>query len=413
MQSNIKTLKKTVKNPLKTIGYISILTIALVFNFQVNASEWEHLLQLESRYFPKEGDAGQSKANFSIAFESEYYTSFDDSDWSFTFKPFFRYDSQDSERTHADLRECVFGYVGDDWEVKLGVSKVYWGVAESQHLVDIINQTDFVENIDGEDKLGQPMVHFSTEQDWGLLELFVLPYFRERTFAGSDGRLRFPSMIDTDNPIYASSDNNHNLDAAIRWSHSIGDWEIGLAHFSGTSRDPLFQFDIINSRLRPQYVTIDQTSLDLQATIDAWLWKLEVISRSGLDSERYWAAVGGLEYSFYDIQGSGIDLGIVLEYQTDSRNFINGGIKQQDSLVTGFRFALNDAQSTDALLGFSVSEEGQKFVNLEASRRLGDSWKLIIEARYFTGFDEANPNESIFYPFRNDDYIGISLEKYF
>ena len=40
----------------------------------------------------------------------------------------------------------------------VGAAKVFWGTAESRHLVDIINQTDAVEDIDEEDKLGQPMV---------------------------------------------------------------------------------------------------------------------------------------------------------------------------------------------------------------------------------------------------------------
>ncbi|MRX26994.1 hypothetical protein GJS41_02400 [Kangiella sp. HZ709] len=393
---------------------ISILTSSI--SYESSAGELSGQVQFETRVFTQEADFGQSDSNFSIAFEPEYYHQFDDSDWSFDFKPFYRWDSEDEERTHADIRELMFTYVGDVWEVKAGIGKVFWGVAESQHLVDVINQTDFVENIDGEDKLGQPMLRFSTEQEWGLFEFYLLPYFRERTFAGEDGRLRFPLAIDVDNPIYESDDEEHNLDAAIRWSRSIGDWEIGLAHFSGTSREPQFVLDTSNPlspTLRPLYQTIDQTSLDVQATINAWLWKLEAISRSGFGNDRYWAAVGGLEYSFYDIKESGIDLGIILEYQTDSRELIAGGFQTQDSIVSGFRLALNDEQSTEALFGFSYSEEGQKFLNLEASRRIGNSWKIILEARYFTGFDDNNPTESIFYPFRNDDYIGISLEKYF
>ncbi len=400
------------KVTLVTLTAIIISTTSLLSS----AGEFSGQVQFESRVFTQEGDFGQSDNNFSIAFEPEYYHQFEDSNWSFDFKPFYRWDSEDEERTHADIREFMFTYAGDIWELKAGIGKVFWGVAESQHLVDVINQTDFVENIDGEDKLGQPMLRLSTEQDWGLLEVYLLPYFRERTFAGEDGRLRFPLSIDVHNPIYDSNDEERNLDAAIRWSQSIGDWEIGLAHFSGTSREPQFVLDTsnpLNPTLIPLYQTIDQTSLDLQATIDAWLWKLEAISRSGFGNDRYWAAVGGFEYSFYDIKESGIDLGVILEYQTDSREFIAGGFETQDSIVSGFRLALNDEQSTEALFGFSYSEEGQKFFNLEASRRIGNSWKVILEARYFTGFDDNNPTESIFYPFRNDDYIGISLEKYF
>ncbi len=73
-------------------------------------------------------------------------------------------------------------------ETRVGVRRVFWGVTEFQHLVDIINQSDSVEDIDNEDKLGQPMINLSLVKDWGIVDFFVLPYFRERTFAGAEGR---------------------------------------------------------------------------------------------------------------------------------------------------------------------------------------------------------------------------------
>ena len=107
----------------------------------------------------------------------------------FTTQLFVREDSMDDERSHADIRELSWLYYSDDWELRLGISKVFWGVAESQHLVDIINQTDAVENVDGEDKLGQPMINLTLIRDWGNVDLFVLPYLRERTFTGVNGLL--------------------------------------------------------------------------------------------------------------------------------------------------------------------------------------------------------------------------------
>ena len=74
--------------------------------------------------------------------------------------------------------------MGDDWDLHLGVKQIFWGVTEFNHLVDIINQTDLVENIDGEDKLGQPMAHLSLVRDWGILDFHLLTGFRERTFPG-------------------------------------------------------------------------------------------------------------------------------------------------------------------------------------------------------------------------------------
>ena len=80
-------------------------------------------------------------------------------------------------RTHADLREAyflLFGEIGDgEWELRVGIDQVFWGVTESQHLVDIINQIDLVEHPNGETKLGQPMVNITYSSDWGIVEFFV------------------------------------------------------------------------------------------------------------------------------------------------------------------------------------------------------------------------------------------------
>jgi hypothetical protein len=130
-------------------------------------------------------------ASFSV--EPELYHSWDNDKQSFTLQPFHRHDQHDEKRTHSDIRELSWLKVFDDWELTVGISKVYWGVTETQHLVDIINQTDQVENIDSEDKLGQPMIRFSTERDWGVLDFFILPIM---PFAGllclTNGSWAFP-----------------------------------------------------------------------------------------------------------------------------------------------------------------------------------------------------------------------------
>ena len=65
-----------------------------------------------------------------------------------------------------DIRELNYLLFGETWEVRLGVDKVFWGTTEFVHLVDIVNQTDLVEDVDGEDKLGQPTVNLSVPSDW-------------------------------------------------------------------------------------------------------------------------------------------------------------------------------------------------------------------------------------------------------
>ena len=93
---------------------------------------------------------------------------------------------------------------GNAVESRIGIRKEFWGVTETFHRVDIINQTDSVESFDGEDKLGQPMINISLETLSGSIDFFALLGSRERTFAGRFGRLRTPIVVDTDHPIYES-----------------------------------------------------------------------------------------------------------------------------------------------------------------------------------------------------------------
>ena len=215
-----------------TIMKISLLIIAFIPTIGFAEIEYSGSAAVEQRYFFQDAlFPQQERANLSVYFAPQVYTTFNNGNDSIVFNGFYRLDQQDEQRTHGDIRELKWTHSGDEWEVQTGIGKVFWGQTESLHLVDIINQTDAIEAIDGEDKLGQPMVTFSLFKDWGNTTVFVLPYFRERTFSGSDGRFRAALPVDTDNPIFESEDEEKNLDWALRWQHTLGDWEVGLIIF--------------------------------------------------------------------------------------------------------------------------------------------------------------------------------------
>lgn len=144
-------------------GLLAMLVTPSLFAFELAGQ-----LNVEHRQFLSHGLQGQSKGQSSVVVQPELYWDFQSGDSSFTFTPFFRVDSLDDERTHGDIREALFLTYWDDYELRVGISKVFWGVTESAHLVDVVNQTDAVEAVDGEDKLGQPMVHFTAIKDWAL-----------------------------------------------------------------------------------------------------------------------------------------------------------------------------------------------------------------------------------------------------
>jgi len=386
----------------------------LFISTQTAWAEWSGYAALEYRHFPNAPlYAQQHDDNSSLVLQPEYHQQWDGGRQLFSFIPFIREDENDDVRSHSDIRELAWVNAGDIWELRVGIRKVFWGVTESQHLVDIINQSDLAENTDGEDKLGQPMLNLALIGDYGTMDLFVLPYFRERTFPGEKGRLRTQLYVDTkQDAIYQSGDKEKHIDYAARWTKSIDVWDIGLSYFYGTSRDPRFTPGVNSTGhtvLIPNYDLIHQGGLDVQATIGSWLWKLEAIRRSS-DIETYNASTAGLEYTLYGIADSVTDLGLVLEYMHDSRNKQLASPFDNDVLL-GLRFTFNDTQSTDALIGMIKDQDNDTTLySVEASRRLGDAWKLSLEARYFENVDT---NETLFNTIRNDDFVQMELAYYF
>ncbi len=389
-----------------------VMLLPVLFSAPVVAWELAGNMAVEGRaFFQSPLDSRQYDSDYSISLEPEFSRTWDEDRQSLVFRPFVRLDGQDDERSHWDIRELQWIYAGDGWEARLGVGKVYWGVTEAVHLVDIINQTDLVENIDGEQKLGQPMAKLSLEKDWGTLDFFLLPGFRERTFPGEEGRLRSHPRVEQDLAEYESSTRQRHVDYALRWSHYIGEWDMGLAWFQGTGRDPLFRPGLGRKGelvLAPFYEQIDQASVDLQATLGEWLWKLEAIYRNGLE-EDYYAFTGGFEYTRVGIMDTSADLGVIAELVVDERGDRAATAFNHDVFL-GLRWTANDAQSLTVLAGAVVDwENGSTLLNVEASRRFGQAYLLSVQLRSWLHIDP----EDLQYVFRQDDYLQVELARYF
>ncbi|NIR48644.1 hypothetical protein GWO43_09410 [candidate division KSB1 bacterium] len=368
---------------------------------------------LESRLFPQTPLLNEqyTHSNLSLALQPEFYYEWADGYASIVFVPYLRIDQHDGKRTHFDVRELFWQKVSKIWELRFGIRKVFWGVTESRHLVDIINQTDYVENLDGEEKLGQLMLNLALIRSWGTIDFYILPLFRERPFPGWRARPRYPIMIETDRAMFESSSKKRLVDFAVRWFHTVGVFDVGLAYFYGTSREPFLTLSLDDSGqpiLIPFYDVIHQTSLDLQATIAGWLIKLEALTRRGL-GDRFLAFTSGLEYTFANAFGSGADLGFLGEYIYDRRDK-KAFTPFRDEIFLGMRLALNDIQGTNLLTGVMIDRDsGTSLVNVEGSRRIGSGWKLNLEVRGFIGAPESD----LLYVFRKDDYLQIELSYHF
>ena len=383
----------------------------------VSSASWGEVdrqfeLSLSGQFFPniKSGSA-DVRQQFLTGLEAEFTSDFDSDDLIGTFLPYGRIASSGGEMNHADIRELNLLYTADDWEAVAGISRVFWGVTESGHLVDIINQTDQLEGFDGEDKLGQLMVRASRLFDQDVLDLYVLPGFRERAFLPSDQPLALPFPIEEDKGLYGARNGQQHVDLAARFSGYRGLVDYGLSWFSGTSRDPEFIVQP-NGAFRPRYPLINQWGLDVQLTLDSWLWKLEAIHRAfeteALTSD-FNASIGGAEYTIYELADSLFDLGLLAEWHFDSRDD-RATVPLQNDLFIGMRASFNDTQSSEFLAGvFSDLDDSSGSFRLEASRRVLDDARITLEAQTFLDVDLDN---AVYY-LQDSDFIVLSLQLFF
>lgn len=310
-------------------------------------------------------------------------------DSSIEFTPLFRYDSTENKSTHTDVREAYLLTYGDwdrnSWELRLGISRVFWGVAEVHNLVDVVNQIDLIDHPRDRPKLGQPMAHLTIFGDWGMAEAFVLPYHRPRSYSGRLGSIPTARSI-SEIAQYESGAEEHHVDFALRYSHAVGLVDFGFSSFFGTSREPTFDApQDMNLPITPYYEKIRQFGIEAQITTESNLFKMEAIHRNGQRNrlgreESYNALVLGMERAVYAPFGSKADLTLVTEWLYDSRGQRTTGIWQKDLYVAGF-LTLNDVHGTELSAGIVKDlDSGERSWNMEFKRRLSNNWSIRLEA---------------------------------
>ncbi len=312
----------------------------------------------------------------------EYYKDVQNSNHRFTITPFFRWDKNDPTRSHVDLRELKFSTYTDNHEFEIGIGKVFWGVAESQNIVNIINQRDTAEGPLSTEAQGQAMLHYSYLNNSGNLEFFILPWFRPQTFTGEKGRPGRLTTIDAEAAQFESGHKEFHTDFAVRYSGNTEYWDYGVSYFNGTSRQADLRLRTDQTQV-PFYYQVQHFGLDAQATYDNWLLKLEAVHQQASVVRDHNKLVTGFEYSFYGIRDTAWDVGVVAEYIYDGLGEIDFSILQND-LLLGVRLTLNDEQSTEALIVTTYDfESGAQFFTLRGSRRISSTYKTVVEVATF------------------------------
>ena len=388
----------------------ALTTLLLVAVFSSTLAAWEFAgnLSSETRYYLNKGSYGNNEqVDLSLVTEPELYHSWDDDRKVISIIPFARVSSLDSKRSHVDIREASFIGAWDWFELRAGIAKVFWGVAESNHLIDIVNQSDLVENVDGEDKLGQPMINPTVMTNYGTISYFILPFFRERTFSGEEGRYRAGLLVDTDAATYAHSDKENHIDHALRYTHYLGNLEYGLSFFSGTDREPILT--VSGSSLVPHYVQSTQYAVDAQYIAGSLALKVEALWKDKDSIGQNFASVAGYEYTFANVK-NGLDIGLLTEYSYDDRGE-SASVGFNNHYFAGMRLSFNDEDGTEFLAGTLFDNNDAQFqsVRVETSARWNNNWRWEFELNLLFNTSDKDA----FHRFRNDDYAQFAMTHYF
>ena len=369
----------------------------------------------EQRLFPRSpafDDQATVTLSPSIVISPEWSWESRDRRWLVLVDAHARVDADDGRRSHVDARE-----LGVAWQDAVGLGylrvfagwgQLFWGVTEVQHLVDVVNQTDAVEDVDGEDKLGQPMLWLSLDSDLGLVDLVLLPWYRPRPFSSFDARLRGPAPVSRDE-AYDARAGRWRPGFAVRMARGVGAVDAGLHLFHGISRDAALQPLAGSSRviLVPTYGVLTQVGLDLQRTDPATLYKLEAVARN-VDGTTSAALSAGVEHTLYGVGGGPSDVGLLVEVMLDSRDDAVPTVFDHD-LFLGLRWARNDVAGT-SLLGGPVIDlsTGESLLLLEGQRRLGDRWRIEADVRWFHATDAGSPLHGL----RRDGHAALTVRRY-
>jgi hypothetical protein len=308
------------------------------------------------------------------------------------------------DRSHVELREATWTWRPARWQLRAGMLMNFWGVTESNRLVDVVNQRDDRESPDIDAKLSQPGIAWTGPAVGGTLEVLALTYHRPRTFGLGARRFRAPpGFVAT--PLYESAAGRHRLDWAGRWSAQKGALDVGLSHFWGTAREPRLRD---GPAPQAQYAIMHQTGLDAQVTLGALLLKAEAIRRDE-DDTTIGAATTGVEYVLGSIAGTGSDVVMFAELTFDERR--HGTITGLDrDLFLALRWSPNDVAGTELTVGGTLDlTSGAHVLRFEGSRRWSERWRVVTEA-HLIGAQRAPEFGHLM---RRDSFVRAAVARHF
>ena len=340
-----------------------------------------------------------------------------------------RWGITDSEYHLISIDDGYVEYVSERYEFRLGYQTFFWGTVESQNIVDILNQEDFIGDFLDPEKIGEPSLRVRTLLGETRIDLFAFFYFTPAPLPGKVNRYNFfdGAMDISDDPFYTSSAKRGRQQVAARLDHTIGSADFGVAYFNGYEKFPVVFIQPGASDADTLYYEMQQISGDLQMSLGNWLIKLEglyqdtgisdsitrdILLPDGSTAARelvpkdHAAFAGGWEYTLFGVLGKS-DLGLFAEYLYDSEQSAEAVAFRpfQNDVFAGLRWTWNNPGDGKLLAGiFSDLRHPSRLWRVEYSERYFERIKLFTRVDLINA-DEEDPLSI----FNNDDRVSVEL----
>lgn len=351
-----------------------------------------------SRYYVNRSSALDSR--FSKGFKGEVKASQQRDEQSFSGRIFVNWDTEDNQRRYIDVREASFYYQHEKLRFGLGVDTFFWGVAESINLVNVLNQSDVMESIDGKVKLGQPFLSLNQRYDDGDFSVYFLPIFREQNFPL---RPNYGLPI-AEQPLY--EDGRRRGGIAMRRLFYFDQGEFALSYFAGTRRSPLLVQSQLNPQeLTPYYVQTQNAMLDGVYLFENFTLKLEL--KVGDEQNSNFTAFNfGVEYPIYDLFEGIEEITLISEFLFDDRD-AQGENHGQNDLFIGTKFDFGHSYSSRVRVLYSYDFDFKsQYAEVNYEYRINDYFRLKSK---FIKVLSAPVEDTRLYALKDEQYLKLDL----
>lgn len=352
------------------------------------------------RYYFNAEDKNQTVDNqFSkgIKVEAKFKHKFDNT--KFNSHLFANWDSADESRRYIDVRKANFYYRHNDVTVGAGIDTFFWGVSESINVVNVLNQSDIMESLDGKVKLGQSFISASKRFSNGDISVYYLPEFNAVTFP--------------ERPSYGLPISERNLfennkkegGFAARGLFYFDQYEFAISYFKGTRRSPILIPQPSANILTPFYVQTENILFDGVYLADDFTLKLEAKTGKELNNGFSTANVG-IEYPSYIFADYIEEVTLIAEYVFDDRE-LTAETHGQNDLFIGAKFDFGDTNQGRArfLYSYDFDYQGQ-YAELSYQYRLNDY--VRVKAKVMKVLT-ATPTDQRLYALTGEEFAKFSL----